>query len=81
MAKGAVCPNCGEQTFQPVNDEGARGCRHCGARGWLGHPEPMLGRGRKCLKCTQNLVRTVAALDNGTQVQFCYGCGAVAITA
>ncbi len=56
-------------------------CSNCGARGWLGHPDPMLGRGRKCLNCGQSRVRDVAkTATSGTEIQFCYGCGAVAFT-
>lgn len=81
MAKGDVCPRCGKQTFhrdKGATPEGARKCSQCGARGWLGHPDPMLGRGRACKNCGQNLVRVVATTKAGTEVQFCYGCGAAA---
>lgn len=81
MAKGDICPKCGSQKFQHVKTpkaEGAMRCTDCGARGWLGHPDPMLGRGKKCLNCEQNQVR-VTATASGGELQYCYSCGALAV--
>lgn len=80
---GATCPKCGEATFYAVQRpriEGALKCNRCGARGWVGHPTPMRGSGSKCLICDQRLVRNTGAAPSGAEIQFCYGCGAVAIS-
>ena len=75
MAKGQKCPNCGNQTFH--HGEGAMKCSSCGARGWLTQPDSMgSGRGAQCKMCDSHKVKTVAELDNGTTVRFCYECGA-----
>jgi ribosomal protein L37AE/L43A len=78
MAKGNVCPNCGEQKFH--RGEGAMRCTACGVRGWLTAPDSMgAGRGATCKFCHRAMMREVAELDTGTSVKYCYNCGATVI--
>jgi ribosomal protein L37AE/L43A len=80
MAKGATCPNCGEQTWQKAK-QGGRVCSNCNVRGWLGHEAPGGGggAGKTCKLCgTKTLVR--ASKEDGFEIRRCTGCGAVVMS-
>jgi DNA-directed RNA polymerase subunit RPC12/RpoP len=74
MAKGNLCPNCGEQTFH--RGKGAMSCSSCGTIGWLSAPDSVgSGRGAKCRFCGRMMVKTVGTVST-VRVRYCYNCGA-----
>lgn len=80
MAKGQLCPQCGEQTFQPPGRQSSdwvRTCTSCGAKGWLSFDtDTPPGRGRTCGFCDEATLKTVASVG-ATRVDYCNGCDSV----
>jgi hypothetical protein len=80
MAKGATCPNCGEQTWRQ-NVKGGRWCSSCHARGWR-NDDQLTGGGGKGRICNSCGAQTLVLVDDREpEVRYCSNsdCQAVVI--
>lgn len=58
MAKGNMCPNCGNQTF--ATKKAVRVCSSCNVIGWFDKPGGTGGgKGAKCGSCGESTLHTI----------------------
>jgi ribosomal protein L37AE/L43A len=77
MAKGQICPSCGNQTFH--EDGPIYKCSTCDGIGWLRRPgSPGAGKGTECGYCGKSTLREIYS-DHNLTIFTCTACKAIFI--